>query len=45
MNYREQGKDIATLYNRLSDDDEQDSCNHGFASHVLVWLNYLGYIT
>ena len=20
------------------------SCNHGFASHVLVWLDYLGYI-
>jgi alpha-L-rhamnosidase len=20
------------------------SCNHGFASHVLVWLDYLGYL-
>ena len=22
----------------------QASCNHGFASHVLVWLDYLGYL-
>lgn len=21
------------------------SCNHGFASHVLIWLDYLGYLT
>ena len=25
-------------------DDAYASCNHGFASHVLVWLDYLGYI-
>lgn len=25
-------------------DTPHASCNHGFASHVLVWLNYLGYI-
>lgn len=25
-------------------DTTSASCNHGFASHVLVWLNYLGYI-
>lgn len=25
-------------------DTESASCNHGFASHVLIWLDYLGYI-
>lgn len=25
-------------------DSPHASCNHGFASHVLVWLDYLGYI-
>ena len=25
-------------------DTPKASCNHGFASHVLVWLDYLGYI-
>ena len=25
-------------------DKEKASCNHGFASHVLIWLDYLGYI-
>lgn len=24
--------------------DDYASCNHGFASHVLIWLDYLGYI-
>ena len=24
--------------------DDRASCNHGFASHALVWLDYLGYI-
>ncbi len=26
-------------------DKEKASCNHGFASHVLVWLDHLGYLT
>ena len=25
-------------------DDISASCNHGFASHVLVWLDMLGYV-
>jgi len=25
-------------------DSIKASCNHGFASHVLVWLDHLGYI-
>ncbi len=25
-------------------DTAKHSCNHGFASHVLVWLDYLGYL-
>lgn len=25
-------------------DSPDASCNHGFASHVLVWLDYLGYL-
>jgi alpha-L-rhamnosidase len=25
-------------------DTPHASCNHGFASHVLIWLDYLGYI-
>lgn len=25
-------------------DSVQASCNHGFASHVLVWLDRLGYL-
>lgn len=25
-------------------DTPSASCNHGFASHVLIWLDYLGYI-
>ena len=25
-------------------DTPKASCNHGFASHVLVWMDYLGYI-
>jgi alpha-L-rhamnosidase len=25
-------------------DTPHASCNHGFASHVLVWLDYLGYL-
>lgn len=24
---------------------ETASCNHGFASHILIWLNHLGYFT
>ena len=26
-------------------DKETASCNHGFASHILIWLNQIGYLT
>ena len=34
-------KQTGTLWEH---DREGASCNHGFASHVLVWLDMLGYI-
>lgn len=34
-------KTTGTLWEYVSPDA---SCNHGFASHVLTWLDYLGYI-
>lgn len=34
-------KETGTLW---ENDTAGASCNHGFASHVLIWLGYLGYI-
>lgn len=34
-------KETGTLWEY---DSPSASCNHGFASHVLVWLDYLGYL-
>lgn len=34
-------KECGTLW---ENDTAYASCNHGFASHVLVWLDYLGYL-
>ncbi|MBO5286844.1 MAG: hypothetical protein J6B34_01835 [Clostridia bacterium] len=34
-------KESGTLW---ENDTAYASCNHGFASHVLIWLDYLGYL-
>ena len=34
-------KETGTLWEY---EDNKKSCNHGFASHVLHWMEYLGYI-
>ena len=34
-------KQTGTLW---ENDSASASCNHGFASHALVWLDYLGYL-
>lgn len=39
--FYEMAKQTGTLW---ENDSTKASCNHGFASHVLVWLDYLGYL-
>ena len=39
--FYEMAKQTGTLW---ENDSTKASCNHGFASHVLIWLDYLGYL-